>query len=116
LRNIAEHFHVSTTALFRHKRSHLPQKLALAKQHKETLSAENLLTEMADLKDRLRRGVEQAEATANPAAFVAFARELRQSLESYFAISEKIAQNARGSGGDGNRLVIEVRDLGSLKS
>ena len=118
LRNIAARYHVSLAALFRHKQSHLPQKLALAKQHQDTLSAENLLTEMADLKDRLRRGVEQAEKQANPAAFCAFAREFRQTLESYFAISEKIAQKARESGGDDNKLVIEVRRIGrgTLKS
>jgi hypothetical protein len=54
---------------------------------------------MADLKNRLRGGLEQAEKGENAPAFVAFARELRQSLESYFAISERVAERRAVSGG-----------------
>jgi hypothetical protein len=91
LRSIAKQYRVSSASLFRHKR-HLSDKLALAKQHQDTVSAENLLAEMGDLKARLRRGLEQAEKAANAAAFVAFARELRQTLEAYFDISERVAE------------------------
>ena len=88
-------YSMSAAAVLRHKQAHLPQKLALAKQGQETLSAESLLAEMADVKARLRRGMEQAEKAENASAFVAFAREHRQSLESYFAISERVAERTR---------------------
>lgn len=93
-RNIAERYSVSATALFRHKQ-HLPEKLALAKKNQDALSAEGLLADLADLKCRLRRGLERAEKAENAPAFVAFARELRQALESYFTISERVAEKTR---------------------
>jgi hypothetical protein len=90
-RDIAGQFRLSKTAVARHKQAHVPEKLALARNHREALSAESLLEEMADMKDRLRRGLEQAEAAQNPVAFIAFAREFRQCLESYFDISARMA-------------------------
>src|SRR5262249_37050651 len=85
----------SSTALFRHRQAHLPASLELARDRENVLSAEHLLAEMSELKDRLRHGLEQAEAAGNPVAFVSFAREIRQCLESYFTISERIAEKAR---------------------
>ena len=64
---------------------------------------------MRELKDRLRHGLDQAEGAGNPAAFVAFAREFRQCLESYFDICEKIG--ARGGNGEITvHVVYESRD------
>jgi hypothetical protein len=82
----------------RHEHRHLPERLSLAKQNQDVLGAENLLAEMADLKDRLGRGMEQAESAGNSVAFVAFARAFRQCLESYFAISERVAERKPTSG------------------
>jgi hypothetical protein len=81
--------------VFRHKDGHLPEKLTLAKRHQETLSAEGLLAEMADLKSRLRNGLDQAERAGNMAAVVAFAREQRQCLEAYFDMADRIATKIR---------------------
>ena len=89
-------------------KAHLPDKLALAKQGQETLSAESLLAEMANVKARLRRGLEQAEKAENAPAFVAFARELRQSLESYFDMSERLAERRAISGGFSLVGIIEA--------
>jgi hypothetical protein len=97
LRTIAQLHHVSTTALFRHKKAHLPQKLVLAKQHRETLSARQLLEEMADLKERLSQGLVQAEQSGKPAPFLAFAREFRQCLEAYFDMAERISEKAQST-------------------
>lgn len=91
LRGIAAQHRVSASALFRHHHSCVPQELALARQHQDTLSAETLLGEMAELKNKLRAGLEQAEQAGNAPAFVAFARELRQSLEAYFGMASAIA-------------------------
>lgn len=96
MRNIAKRNGLSTTALFRHKRDHLPQKLTLARHEEDTLSAQGLLEEMAHLKARLRSGLEQAEAARNPHAFLGFSREYRATLEAYFAISERMAEKAQG--------------------
>jgi hypothetical protein len=97
-RDIARRYKHSKTAVNRHKQAHLPASLQLARDRENVLSAEHLLAEMAELKDHLRRGLEQAERARNPAAFVSFARELRQCLESYFSISERIAERARTDG------------------
>jgi len=104
-RSIAKQYGCSEPAVFRHKNGHLPKKLALAKQHEETLSSERLLEEMADLKARLLRGLEQAERANSAAALVAFAREVQQCLESYFSIADRIAER---------KLVQAVADAGGL--
>jgi hypothetical protein len=50
------------------------------------------MQEMNDLKERLRRRLNLAESAGNTGAFVAFGREFRQTLESYFGISDRMAQ------------------------
>ena len=94
----------------RHKQAHLPASLQLAREHENVLSAEHLLAEMSELKDRLWRGLEQAETARNPAAFVSFAREFRQCLESYFHISEGIADKARANGKVEIHVVYDTPD------
>jgi hypothetical protein len=98
LRNIAKRHGLSSTALFRHKRDHLPQKLTLAKRHQDALGAETLLQEMAHLKAQLRSGLDQAEEAGNAHAFLGFSREYRATLEAYFAISERMAEKAQDPG------------------
>jgi hypothetical protein len=121
-RSIAKQYGCSEPAVFRHKNTHLPKKLALAKINRDTLSAENLLQEMNDLKERLRRGLNLAESAGNAGAFVAFGREFRQTLEAYFGISDRMAQRefirAGTSGGTlgeriaaARRRVAEAREL-----
>ena len=94
-RSIAKQYGCSAPAVLRHKNGHLPEKLTLAKRHQETISAEGLLAEMAGLKSRLRNGLDQAERAGNMAAFVAFAREHRQCLESYFDMADRIASKVQ---------------------
>jgi hypothetical protein len=90
-RDIAGRYGLSKTAVARHKEAHLPASLALAKRNREALSAESLLAEMADLKDKFRSALEQAERARNPAAFVALGREFRQCLEAYFDMARAVA-------------------------
>ena len=96
-RTVAKQYGCSAPSVFRHKNGHLPEKLTLAKRHRETLSAEGLVGEMAGLKTRLQYGLEQAEKGGNAAAFVAFAREFRQCLESYFEMADRIASKVGGA-------------------
>lgn len=97
-RDIAGRYRLSKTAVNRHKQAHVPASLKLARDRENVVSADHLLEEMIELKNRLWRGLEQAEKARNPAAFVTFARELRQCLESYFSIYERIADRARTNG------------------
>jgi len=53
---------------------------------------------MWELKSKLRSGLDEAEKSRNAAGFVAFARVLRQTLESYFDISERVAEKANEDG------------------
>ena len=103
-RSVAKQYGCSAPSVFRHKNGHLPEKLTLAKRHRETLSAEGLLGEMAGLKTRLQCGLEHAEKGGNAAAFVAFAREFRQCLESYFEMSERIAAKNQVGSANGRGL------------
>jgi hypothetical protein len=113
LRDISAQHHVSPSALHRHRQSHLPQKLMLARRHRETLSGESLLQEMADLKARLLRGLSQAERANSAAGFVSFAREVRMCLESYFSIADRIAERefvqAGANGGSLGERIAEAR-------
>jgi hypothetical protein len=92
----------------------LPQKLALVERHQQTLSAQNLLEQMATLMARLWRGLDASEKANSPAAFVAFSREVRQCLESYSGISNasRLIQ-AGASGGDLGERIRQAR--GRLK-
>ena len=74
-----------------------------------TKSLDVLLAEMAELKSRLRNGLDQAERAGNMAAFVAFAREHRQCLESYFEMADRIASKVR-LGADGRGLAEIVAE------
>lgn len=109
LRSIAKQFRVSPASLFRHKQ-HLSDKLTLAKEHQDALSAESLLAEMGELKSKLRIGLDDAAKNRNAPGFVAFARELRQTLESYFDLTERMA--ARTDGNDNQAMTVEIRTLG----
>src|SRR6516164_5868226 len=69
LRSIARQYRISPASLFRHK-EHLSDKLALAKDHDDTLSADKLLAEMRDLKNQLRNGLQEAEKSGKAARVV----------------------------------------------
>jgi hypothetical protein len=89
---IAALFRVSDDSLQRHKQSHLPDKLAKAHDAKEVSEADSLLREMSELRDKLRHGLAEAEQAGSGAGVVAFLRELRNTLESYFNITDRIAK------------------------
>jgi hypothetical protein len=57
-----------------------------------------LLEQMATLMARLWRGLDASEKANSPAALVAFAREVRQCLESYSGISNSRLTQAGATG------------------
>jgi hypothetical protein len=61
LRDIADQFHVSKSALLRHKTDHIPKDLVKAKESDEICRAEGLLTKLVSLKNDAQRITEKAE-------------------------------------------------------
>lgn len=105
IRKTAALYRVSEDSLQRHKREHLPDKLVKAQQAREIFGADRLLNEMTQLRDKLWTGLAEAERAGSGAGVVAFAREYRNTLESYFNIADRIAQRQ----GDGNEPALTVR-------
>lgn len=98
VREISALFRVSEDSLQRHKQSHLSDKLAKAHEAKEVLDAHSLLREMSELRDKLSRGLDAAEQSGSAGGVVAFGRELRNTLEAYFKITDRMAERATESG------------------
>jgi transposase-like protein len=80
LRNIAEQFGTSATALHRHKQ-HLPKLLQEAKKADEVSQADNLLEEVRHLQNRAMDILTQAETTGDLRAALMGVREARSCLE-----------------------------------
>ena len=111
---IAALFRVSPDALQRHKQSHLPDKLAKAQEAKTDLEADGLLREIAELREKLRRGLAQAEQAGSGAAMVAFAREYRNTLETFFNIADRMAERAAESGAGDNAMKVVIEHVGGV--
>ena len=63
-RNIAEHYRLTTSAVHRHRQSHLPQALVRAERTSKMIEASSLFTRLGDLEahaDRLRRKAEAGQ-------------------------------------------------------
>ncbi len=109
VREISALFRVSEDSLQRHKQTHFSDKLAKAVNAKEVLEADSLLQEMSELRDKLRHGLAEAELAGSGAGVVAFSRELRNTLESYFQIQDRMAQRKIESGeGKHMHVVVET--------
>jgi len=81
LRNIAERFGISATALHRHKQDHLPQELVRAQDAQEIASAGDLLAEVQKLQARTLKILEQVEKKGDTRASLQAIREARGNLE-----------------------------------
>ena len=110
---IAALFRVSPDALQRHKQSHLPDKLAKAQEAKTVLEADGLLREIAELREKLRRGLAEAEQAGSGAGIIAFAKEYRNTLETYFNIADRIAERAAESP-EGQGIRLEIEHIGGV--
>lgn len=75
-RNIAEQFFVSTTALHRHKKDHLPAVLAKAQEVEVIAHGDDLLSKIQQLEEDARRIGKKAESTGDLRAAIMTIREL----------------------------------------
>lgn len=81
LRNIAEQFPLSTTALHRHKKSHLPAALVKAQEAQEVSRADSLLDQLRHLQGKALSLLEQAETAGDLRAALQGVREAKGCLE-----------------------------------
>lgn len=92
LRNIAKHFSVNLTALYRHKEKHLPAELIKAKEVKEIARANTLLEQITELRDRALRILEKAENAGKLKIALDGIKEARECLELLAKLQGELAQ------------------------
>ncbi len=80
-RSIAARFGLSKTALIRHKRSHIPACLTLAHEAAEVCRADDLLGQVAALRDRAINILDCAESAGELDVALRAIRETRSCLE-----------------------------------
>lgn len=81
LRDIADRFSVSKSALFRHKNAHIPATLAKAQDAAEAARAEDLLGQLAYLQAEAHRIGAKAEASGDLRTALSGIRELVRIIE-----------------------------------
>ncbi len=85
LRNVAKQFHVSSTAIFRHKRDHIPPMLLKAAEAdlkaREILQGDQLLEQVRDLNERTLRILQEAEKAGDSRTALVAIREARGNSE-----------------------------------
>lgn len=79
-RNCSAMFRLSSTALYRHKLEHIPEKLALAKEA-EQIDADSLLDQVQDLQKRALTILRKAELSGDLRTSLSAIREARSNLE-----------------------------------
>jgi hypothetical protein len=92
LRTIADQFHVSKTALLRHKTDHIPSDLIRAKQADEICRAESLLNKLICLKNDAKRITEKAESTDDLKTALSGIREQSRIIEILAKMQGQIQQ------------------------
>ncbi len=80
-RHIASRYSVSTGALQRHAKDHLPELLAKAKDAVDVAEADDLLSRLEALQSRTLAVLEAVEGTENYSIALAAIREARSNLE-----------------------------------
>ena len=80
-RHIAAQFDVSTTALQRHKRTHVPQSLMKAAESEELVRADDLLAHVSALQKRALTILEEAENGGDLRTALLAIREARSCIE-----------------------------------
>jgi len=81
LRNIAERYSVSKTALHRHKESHLPADLVKAQEAREIAKADSLLDQVTELRDKALSILDKAEQAGDLRTALQGVREAKGCLE-----------------------------------
>jgi predicted DNA-binding protein YlxM (UPF0122 family) len=106
LRNIAERYSVSTTALHRHKKNgHIEQQLVKAEEAKEIATADQLLADLVSAKERLESLGQSAETAGDLKAAIAAVRESVRIIE----ITAKMLGELKGEGTTVNVNIIETQ-------
>ena len=97
LRDIAGQYHLSKSALERHRRDHLPGALATAREAEQVADADDLLAQLAGLKVDARRIGQKAEDVAEfPAALQAI-REQARIIELLLKVAGELAEGPQMS-------------------
>ena len=81
LRDLAGQYSVSKTALFRHKNEHIPTVLTQAQEAQEIAKADNLLAQVAELRDKALSILERAEQAGDLKTALQGIKEARSCLE-----------------------------------
>ncbi len=81
LRNIAERFGLSVTALHRHEQEHLPEGLIKAQAAAEIVAADDLLVQVLELEERTVAILERAEKSGDLRTALAAIGQARGNLE-----------------------------------
>ena len=100
MRNVAKHFSLSPTAVFRHK-AHVEKRLVEAKEREEAVQDRDLSAELTKLAARANRLADQAERDG----------DLRTSLQGIRELSRLIELEARLAGQIGTRAHININNL-----
>jgi hypothetical protein len=80
-RELAERFETSPAALFRHKGTHIPDRLIKVREAEEVSKAETLLEQLEDLRVKARQILEAAENEGDFKTALAGVRELARLIE-----------------------------------
>ena len=92
LRNIAERYSVSKTALHRHKESHLPADLVKAREAREIAKADSLLDQVTELRDKALSILDKAEQAGDLRTALQGVREAKGCLELLAKLQGELAQ------------------------
>ena len=95
LRNIAERFRLSATALHRHKRDHLPATLAKAREVEEVARADDLLAQVQGLQTKALELLRRAEAGGDYRTALQGVREARGCLELLAELTQQLDRHPR---------------------
>ncbi|WP_322508018.1 hypothetical protein [Anaerolinea sp.] len=93
LRNIAQRFGTSTTALVRHKAAHLPQTLSKAKEAVQVAHADDLLSQMEALQQKTLAILSKAEGRDDHATALRAINEARRNLELLAELTHELNRN-----------------------
>ena len=90
LRGIARRFAVSEDALFRHRSDHIPAALTKAKDAEAVADADDLLTQVQDLRRLAMHLLAKASAAGDYRTALMGIREARACIETLLEVEEKI--------------------------
>ena len=94
-RSIAKRFETSESAVYRHKESHIPELLSKSKDIKEAASADKLLAQLEDAREKTLRLLDLAVEAADTKTYGApsnYLAELRQQIKLWAELEGRIRE------------------------